>query len=226
LPGNDFVNVYRETGETQQKQLGKDIAEFLDTLQDFSGSHYDIGLYVPAFPHFSGTWQDGHQNYWRVLQQQVENLHLKPDSIRVFEKAYRFLDASSKVLDFQTGPILLHNDLHPRNIILDEGRFSGVIDWECSQFGEADFDLCHFIHWSLYPPESDINFRMFLRALFEASPKCTQVPNLAERLTIYQMEHEMQQIVWNYQEAESWRVPRLVRWMGGYVDDLLREMAA
>lgn len=226
IPGDDFVNVYQETTEAQQKQLGEEIARFLDNLQEFSGTSYDIGLYVSALPDFSGTWREGHQRYWELLKQETEVLHLKPDSIQVFERAYRFLQASSAVLDFQTGSKLLHNDLHPRNILLYQGNFSGVIDWECSQFGEADFDLCHLIHWCLYPPKSDIDFRTFLRALFEASPQCTQVPNLAQRLTIYQIEHEIQQIIWNASEAESWRIPRLVHWMDGCVDDLFREIAA
>jgi aminoglycoside phosphotransferase (APT) family kinase protein len=226
LPGDDFVNVYQETTEAQQKQLGEDIAGFLDTLQEINGTHYDIGLYVPALPHFSGTWRDGHQEYWELLKQESARLHLKPDSLQVIERAYRFLQATSAVLDFQTGPKLLHNDFHPRNVLLYQGLFSGVIDWECSQFGEADFELCHLIHWCLYPPESNIDFRTFLRALFEASPRCAQVPNLAQRLTIYQIEHEIQQIIWNASEAESWRVPRLVRWMDGCVDDLFREIAA
>jgi aminoglycoside phosphotransferase (APT) family kinase protein len=224
LPGDDFVNVYPQTTETQQKQLGEDIARFLDHLQELNGTQYDIGLYVPALAHFSGTWREGHQKYWELLQQASEKIHLQPDSIQVFERAYRFLQASSAVLDFQTGPKLLHNDFHPRNMLLYQGKFSGVIDWECSQFGEADFELCHFIHWCLYPPKSNIDFRPFLRGLFDASPKCTRVPNLAQRLTIYQIEHELQQIIWQASEAESWRVPRLTSWMDGCVDNLFREI--
>jgi aminoglycoside phosphotransferase (APT) family kinase protein len=220
LPGDDFVNVYQETTEAQQKQLGEDIAGFIDNLHELNGTHYDIGLYVPALPDFFGSWRDGHQKYWELLMQESKKISLKADSIQVFERAYRFLHATSAVLDFHTGPKLLHNDFHPRNMLLYQGKFSGVIDWECSQFGEADFELCHFIHWCLYPPKPNIDFRTFLRAFFEASPKCTQVPNLAQRLTIYQIEHEMQQIIWNANEAESWRVPRLVHWMGGCVDDL------
>jgi aminoglycoside phosphotransferase (APT) family kinase protein len=225
LPGDDFVNVYHETTEAQQKQLGEDIAGFLDNLQEINGTHYDIGLYLPVLPHFTGIWRDGHQKYWGLLKQESEKLPLRPNSIQVFERAYRFLQATSAVLDFQTGPKLLHNDFHPKNMLVYQGRFSGVIDWECSQFGEADFELCHLIHWCLYPPKSDLDLRTFLRGLFDASPKCTQVPNLAQRLTIYQIEHEMQQIVWNASEAESWRVPRLIRWMDGCVDNLFREIA-
>ena len=226
LPGDDFVSVYHETTQAQQRQLGSDIAGFLDTLQGLHGAHYDIGLYVPALPRFTGTWRDGHEQYWELLKQDSEKVPLKSESIQVFERAFRFLQASSAVLDFQTGPKLLHNDFHPKNVLLHQGKLSGVIDWECSQFGEADFDLCHLIHWCLYPPEADIDFRAFLRALFSAAPGCAQVPDLARRLTLYQIEHEIQQIIWQGRQAESWRVPRLVRWLDGDGDDLLRDIAA
>jgi len=224
LPGDDFVNVYQATTEAQQRQLGRDIAVFLDNLQELNGTHYDIGLYVPALPHFSGTWREGHQHYWERLKQGAAQACLNADSIRVFARAYQFLEDAAAALDFQSGPKLLHNDLHPKNILVAQGRFSGVIDWECSQYGEADFDLCHFIHWCIYPPQPDIDFRVFLRALFEASPRCTRVPDLARRLAIYQVEHEMQQIVWQGSAAEAWRVPRLVRWLNGGVEELLREI--
>lgn len=226
LPGDDVVHVYHATTAAQQEQLGKDLAGFLDNLHALAGTHYDIGLYVPALPRFSGTWREGHRRYWQLLQQETEKPHWKADTVRVFEQAYRFLEASAGALDFQTGPRLLHNDFHPQNVLIHQGKFSGVIDWECSQFGEADFELCHMIHWCLYPPNPDIDFKVVLRALFEASPQCTQVPNLARRLAIYQVEHELQQIIWHGGEAEVWRAPRLVRWLDGGVEDLLREIGA
>jgi aminoglycoside phosphotransferase (APT) family kinase protein len=224
FPGDDFVNAHSVTTVAQQRQLGKDVAAFLDNLHATAGTDYDIGLYVPAIPNFTGTWRVGHQKYWELLRQGTRALQLKPDSLKIFESAFRFLDASSEALDFQTGPKLLHNDLHPKNILLHHGSFSGVIDWECSQFGEADFELCHFIHWCIYPPEPHIDFRPFLGALFQSLPKCAQVPDLAERLTIYQVEHEIQQILWHGRKAEAERVPRIIRWMDGGVDDLLGQI--
>ena len=226
LPGEDLVNAYPETTRAQQIQLGKDIAEFLKNLQEISGTSYDIGLYVPALPHFSGTWREGHAEYWEYLKKESGKLPLRPDSFQVFESAFQFLQATASALDFQAGPVLLHNDFHPQNIILHRGKFSGVIDWECSQFGEADFELCHLIHWCLYPPRPDIDFRTFLRAFFGASPQCVQVPDLSRRLTIYQIEHEIQQIIWNATETESWRIPRLVQWLDGRVDCLLGDLSS
>ena len=125
LPGDDLVNVYFQTTQAQQKQLGVDIARFLDNLQECNGTHYGIGLYVPAIPHFSGTWSEGHQRYWELLKQETAKSPLKPDSTNVLETAHRLLEASTAVLDFQSGPKLLHNDFHPKNILLYQGKFSG-----------------------------------------------------------------------------------------------------
>jgi len=224
LPGADFVHAYPETTLAQQKQLGQDLAGFLDHLHTLTGTTYDIGLYVPLIPNFTGTWQEGHQTYWERLKQATAALELKPDSRELVENAFQFLAVSSAALDYQAGSKLLHNDLHPQNILLDHGRFSGVIDWECSQFGEADFELCHLIHWCLYPPQFDLDFRPFLGAFFQASPQCTQVPGLAERLTIYQIEHELQQLIWQGSRAEAERMPRLKQWLEGGVADLLSQI--
>jgi aminoglycoside phosphotransferase (APT) family kinase protein len=224
LPGDDLVNVYGVTSVLEQIQLGRDVAVFLDDLHAFTGTHYDIGLYVPVIPSFSGTWRAGHQAYWDILHQGTTALQLQADSHQVFAQAFRYLQASVEALDYQTGPKLLHNGFHPRNVLLDQGKFAGVIDWECSQYGEADFELCHLIHWCLYPPEAEMKFQPFLRSLLQSTPKCAQVPHLAQRLTIYQIEHEIQQIIWNSTQAESERVPRLVRWIAGDVDRLFREI--
>lgn len=225
LPGDDFVNLYAETSVPQQRQLGREIALFLDNLHVLTGTAYDIGLYVPAIPDFCGSWRAGHEQYWALLKTEAEGLRLKPESLRIFERAFRFLEESADALDFQAGPKLLHNDLHPKNILLDDGRFSGVIDWECSQYGEGDFELCHLIHWCLYPPRPDINFGPFLDAMFEATPRCAQVPSLARRLTIYQIEHEIQQIIWHGRAAEAERTPRILQWMDGGIKDLLAQIS-
>ena len=225
LPGADFVNSYGGTTVAQQQQLGQAVAAFLDSLHSYRGTHYDIGLYVPALPVFPGTWRAGNQHSWERLEQGAAALQLQPVSQRLVAEAFQFLRASIGVLDYQTGPTLLHNDFHPKNILLHQGYFSGVIDWECSQYGEADFELCHLIHWCVYPPHPNIDFRAFLHALLQAAPQCTRVPALAERLTLYQVEHEIQQLIWHGSLAAAERVPRMVHWLAGGVEALLREVS-
>lgn len=224
LPGVDLVTGHAETTVAQQTQVGRDLAGFLDSLHAYVGPSYDIGLYVPALPGFAGTWRAGHQRYWELLEHGTASLQLQPDSRSILGKAFAFLRSRAGTLDHQSGPALLHNDLHPRNILLHQGGLSGVIDWECAQHGEPDFDLCHVVHWCLYPPDPGLDLRAFLRGLLRAAPRCTRVPELAGRLTLYQVEHEIQQIIWQGNGAEAERVPRIVRWMEGAVDDLWRDV--
>lgn len=218
LPGEDFVVAYPQTTMFQQAQLGHSTAAFLDCLHAIEGDHYDIGLYVPAVRQWPGTWRAGHHRYWDKLERESRDLGLKDASVAVFDKAFRYLRTNAAVLEEQTGPRLLHNDLHPKNILLNRGQFSGVIDWECAQFGEPDFDLCHLLHWCLYPPEPKPDFGPFLSAVFESKPRCTQVPELARRLTLYEIEHDIHQVIWNAPGAEALRVPRVVDWMEGRLE--------
>lgn len=224
LPGDDLINVYDQTTVAQQERLGGEVAAFLDALHAIRGAHYDIGLYIPAIADYAGTWRAGHGRYWEMLQEGAAGLALQPESRRVFAQAFRFLGDHAAALDPQAGPSLLHNDFHPKNILLHQGRFSGVIDWECSQYGEADFDLCHLIHWCAYPPRPNMDLRPFLGAVLAAAPRCARVPGLARRLAIYQVEHEIQQILWSGAAAEAGRVPRLARWLEGGVEALLRDV--
>lgn len=223
LPGDDFVTVFAGTTPAQQTRLGQSVAAFVDQVHGVRGDHYDIGLYVPTVGRWAGTWRAGHQRYWDFLERESQGLALKEASVETFRQAFRYLRASSPALDHQGGPKLLHNDLHPKNILLDRGRFSGVIDWECAQFGEIDFELCHLFHWCLYPPHAELDFSVFLSAFLQAKPRCAQVPALARRLTVYQIEHEIHQVIWNAPGAEAMRVPRLVDWMEGRIEQWLAE---
>ncbi len=224
LPGDDFLTALPGTTPAQQTRLGQSLAAFVDQVQGVRDDHYDIGLYIPTVGRWPGTWRAGHQRYWDFLERESQGLALKEASVETLHRAFLYLRALSPALDYQGGPKLLHNDLHPKNILLDQGRFSGVIDWECAQFGEADFELCHLFHWCLYSPQDELDFGAFLSAFLQAKPRCTQVPELARRLTIYQIEHEIHQIIWNAPGAEAIRVPRLATWMEGRIEQWLVEM--
>jgi len=49
--------------------------------------------------------------------------------------------------------VLLHGDLHPQNILTDDGRITGIIDWGDITRGDAATDLA--VAWMLFPDESD-----------------------------------------------------------------------
>lgn len=224
LPGKDLIDVYSLLSLEQQQDLGKDIASFLDSLHSIQGTDYDIGHYVPTVPSFTGTWEDGHRKYWEQLIAGSTELPLGEASRKTVKDAFDYLSSSIEALSFQRGPRILHNDFHPKNILVDHGQISGVIDWECSQFGEVDFELSHLIHWCVYPPEHHLDFKPLIGSILRSSPLCTQVPDLPKRLTIYQIEHEINQLIWSGGKAEDTRISRMKDWMEGRVDELLSSM--
>lgn len=217
LPGKDLIDVYSLLSLKQQLDLGKDIASFLDALHSIRGTNYDIGHYVPTVPSFIGSWKDGHIKYWGQLNADSIELPLGETSRKTVGDAFDFLYSSVAALSFQQGPRVLHNDFHPKNILVDHGHVSGVIDWECAQFGEVDFELSHLIHWCAYPPEQHLDLRPLIKSICTCSPLCTQVPDLSKRLTIYQIEHEINQLIWSEGKAENIRIPRIKDWMEGKV---------
>ena len=220
LKGVDFLEAVSAMSPRQCRELGADVAIFLDALHAITGLGYDIGHYIPIVPRYEGSWRQGHVKYWEQIKMSLAKIEVKPGNQKVLDEAFEYLYSNEEALDFQQGPVLLHNDLHPQNMIVDNAVLSGVIDWECSQFGEPDFELCHFVHWGLYPPESGVDLKPFLRSLVEKMPKCAQVPDLFERLTLYQIEHEMMQMVWSKGKTQDERIPRLIGWMDGRVGRL------
>ncbi|QHW29752.1 phosphotransferase [Paenibacillus rhizovicinus] len=73
----------------------------------------------------------------------LAEINMELESKNAVTAAFDYIHTHIDSLDYQTGAKRLHNDLHPKNIIINEGRLAGIIDWECSQFGESDFELSH-----------------------------------------------------------------------------------
>lgn len=222
LEGIDYIDAISTMSKSQNSNLGTSIATFLDSLHTISSTHYDIGHYIPIIPNHEGSWRNGHVKYWEYMKNSLDTIQINLENKSIFSNAFEYLFSNSEVLKFEQGPVLLHNDLHPKNIIVDNGNFSGVIDWECSQFGEPDFELCHFIHWCVYPPAPNVDLNPFLFSLLNKAPKCTRVQNLHERLTIYQIEHEIMQIIWSKGKAQGERIPKIKNWMNGQVEKMLQ----
>jgi hypothetical protein len=223
IRGCDYIETVCGMSDRQNADLGVSISEFLDSLHAITGSNYDIGHYIPVIPGHSGSWQEGHERYWEFIRNALSKLELNERYNTVFNDSFRYLDAHADALEYQHGPVLLHNDLHPKNIIVQNGAFSGVIDWECSQYGEPDFELCHFIHWCIYPPDPAVNLRPFLFSLFGKMSKIVSTNTFCTRQTIYQIEHELMQIIWSKGRAQDDRVPKIKNWLGGRIQELMHE---
>jgi thiamine kinase-like enzyme len=224
LPGDDLINVFKTLTINDQKKLGIDASIFLEQLHSIIGKKYDIGHYVSTIPNYSGSWKEGHEEYWKWLKLGINQLKISKSSISIIEQALEYWDINKECLNYQNGARLLHNDFHPKNIIVNNCVFSGVIDWECSQFGEIDFEISHLIHWCLYPPQGTIDLKPFLSSFFKTNQLCIKIPELRTRLAIYEIEHDINQIIWSSGKAEERYIPRIKGWINRKVDYLFDQI--
>lgn len=223
VQGEELYGVLQELTEEQQISIGRDIAEFLTELHSITGSSYDIGHYIPTIPEYGRSWKEGHKEYAEYLRKALSEMEIDSESEKAVSAALEYIDTNIDCLDYQTGARLLHNDFHPKNIIVNNGKISGVIDWECSQFGEEDFELAHLFHWCIYPPDQGKEFGALLGAIVENLGVIHRIPNFDERLTIYQLEHELNQLIWNGKNQLEERTNRMNGWLNGQINSLLAE---
>lgn len=223
VQGNDLWNVIQNLTDEEKNNVGKEIAQFLNELHSITDVAYDIGHYVPTIPRFTKSWKDGHLEYVEMLRGGLSEIDIELENKKIVSKAFDYIYTNINSLEYQTGAKLLHNDFHPKNIIVNEGRLAGIIDWECSQFGEADFELAHLFHWCIYPSIPDNNLELLLKSVVENLQIVSKVPNIEKRLTIYELEHELNQLIWNGNKQEEERVRRINGWLEGKVDSLFKK---
>lgn len=65
--------------------------------------------------------------------------HLPPNMLNKCEEYYREHRDDLLAVD---GPCIIHRDFRPGNILADNGKVSGIIDWASGRAGFAEDDLC------------------------------------------------------------------------------------
>ena len=194
------IEVFSGLKEMQKKKvhtLGLEISNFLNELHKIKGHKYDIGHYAPIIGDYDKSWKEGHQKYWLSIYQGLKDLSLADRVDRLLELSHDYIQQNISCLDFEAGPSLIHNDLHYKNIIMNQNTLSGVIDWECSQYGEADFDLIHLLQWTLMPPSSGSPMKDLFEIIFNDYMKKSKISMIEKRLAIYLLEHDWIKILWS-----------------------------
>lgn len=223
VQGADLWSVIQNLTDVEKYNIGTETAHFLDELHSITGASYDIGHYIATVPNWKGSWKEGHLKYVEILRYGITQMDIGAASRETVSKAFGYIDENISSLEYQTGARLLHNDFHPKNIIIYEGQLAGIIDWECSQFGEADFELAHLFHWCIYPSNPDNHLSPYLQSVMKHLSSTLGVPNLEKRLIIYQLEHELNQLIWNGLKQEEERMQRINGWLSGQINALLGE---
>jgi hygromycin-B 4-O-kinase len=91
---------------------------------------------------------------------------------------------------------LIHSDLLNYNLVVSDTKISGVLDWQCSLYGDALYDVAWFIFYEPWFPEfASVQLGQKLLAHFETVT--ANNTNLKERLLCYQLHIGLDSIIYN-----------------------------
>jgi aminoglycoside phosphotransferase (APT) family kinase protein len=121
----------------------------------------------------------------------------------VITSAHSWL-AERRDLSVGDARVLVHADLHPSNVMVDGTKISGLIDFECARAQPADAELNRLLFWCARPEDvppvpgepglDPLTLRDVPSWLRDAYPQPFAVPNLRERLHVYDMQWELAQL--------------------------------
>lgn len=91
---------------------------------------------------------------------------------------------------------LLHCDLINRNVLMAQGKISGVFDWGCSLYGDHLYELAWFEFWKPWYPEMDV---AYLRSALEQrwQSQGYVVENQADRLAVCYLHIGLDHLAYN-----------------------------
>ncbi len=81
---------------------------------------------------------------------------------------------------------LIHSDLLNRNLLVEDNRVTGVIDWGCSLYGDFLYDIAWFAYyWPWFPAWREVDFLAEVQAHYQRTG--LDVPDFIERVRCYQV---------------------------------------
>jgi hygromycin-B 4-O-kinase len=113
-----------------------------------------------------------------------EKLEASPTGAVPFDRAFERLQAL--VPGLPETRHLIHADLLHYNVLVQDERISGVLDWGCGMYGDFLFDVAWLCFWApWYPAWNEIDFRAEARRHYRAIG--LDVPRFEERLLAYEL---------------------------------------
>jgi hygromycin-B 4-O-kinase len=142
------------------------LPQIFDALHDFQQHDFtdtqEVGIWRPdgAGP----SWEEWLLAVAKPRERQAgwrERLDTSPQDARVFDAGVEKLRKLVTQLPEYRG--IVHADLLNRNVLVDQGKLTGVIDWGNAFYGDPLYDSAWFLYWwSWYPEWQEVDLRAIL----------------------------------------------------------------
>jgi aminoglycoside phosphotransferase (APT) family kinase protein len=230
IPGQTMRELWASVSESRRIGLVHELAGYVREFHRISRSRYRIGFYQSAIRDWEGSWIEGHDRYIAQLLGGIYRRSPSPVEREVVKRAERYYEDHRNALAYATGPHLGHGDLHFLNVLATDSGITGILDWEWAFDGgvEPEFDLDALVRWSVFPADFDDGenpptaeeFRSVMPEVLRAYLEVAAIPRLYERLTIYQIEHDLYHLQFWNPAIPKRPIARLAEWVDDAILDL------
>ena len=194
VEGVSLYNVWHTFSEEQREDMIKQLCEAMKQMHSNVSCTYDWTKYMKD--KFTSSYTKTKE--LNVFNEEEQNL-----LDYAFSKFEKYLESD----DF----VFIHNDLHFDNIFVNDGKIK-IIDFERSMFAPRDFELDILYRmirkpWKFASEETEqyidssdyTNIMLYINKYYS---KLLNVPNLSQRLAIYDMVYFFKQLV-EYPEIDE-----------------------
>lgn len=113
----------------------------------------------------------------------IEHIHECKNNLPtiLIDQLYDYFDQTHHLIAKTDGPCLVHRDLRPGNIIADNHKLSGIIDWSSAKasFAEEDFFTIEHGGWG--------NFNRHKKSLLEGYSSIRKIPEYHHLMPLLQL---------------------------------------
>lgn len=187
IDGVSLYNVWHLLNENERKNIIKQICDAMRLFHSHNGEYIDWKKYI----------KNNFIYLWKIA---IEKNLFNQKEKELIESAIMKFDYLLETNEF----VLVHNDLHFDNIFYNNGKIK-LIDFERSMIAPKDFELDIFyrmvrLPWKFASEETEEftkidDYSNIMNYVNEFYPELLNIPNIYERLAIYDMLYFMEQYI-------------------------------
>lgn len=177
INGVSLYNVWHTYSEKQRENIIRQLCDTMKQMHSIKGNRYN--------------WTEYMKKEFNPLYEKAKELNIFSDEEqKLLEQAYYDFDKYLESDEF----VLVHNDLHFDNVFVDNGKIK-IIDFERSMYAPRDFELDIFYRmirkpWKFASEETEeytdaSQYSNIMSYINKYYPELVNIPNLYERLGIY-----------------------------------------
>lgn len=157
ISGQSLEKEWKNQSDEQKEQIIKDLSDFNKNIHSQKKERF-----------WSAQYNQQCENYTDLLAirflMHKDQIFQNRQASEYFKKISKYIEtAHVQEIFSECKPVLVHGDQIMHNLLIEQGRLSGVLDWEFAQFGDSFYDLVRIIFYQecakdYVEEERDIHF--------------------------------------------------------------------